>query len=308
MIWFKHDTNAITDAKIKKLLIKHGAVGYAVYFHCLELIAGDISDTNMTFELEHDSEIIADDLRITGSGSKSGIDIVEDIMMTIIDLQLFEYSGERITCFKLLKRLDSSMTSNTKMRGMIAKAKSSLTPDNHDGVMMHHDGVMTRHDTIMQEEKRREENRIEKTREEDMIERNDVSPTLQNVPQVRDEGLDKNAYTEKEPYEHNQNKTKDTKQDTTPYKEIIDYLNLKTGKSFRHTTRSTKELIQARYKEGFTLDDFKKVIDNKTIQWKDDEKFDQYLRPQTLFTGNFDSYLNTRVQNKPLAPKRKILT
>ena len=71
MNWFQHDTASTQDAKIKKLLIRHGAIGYAVYFHCLELIAADISETNLTFELEHDSEIIADNLKISGTGDKS---------------------------------------------------------------------------------------------------------------------------------------------------------------------------------------------------------------------------------------------
>ena len=96
MEWFKHDTNAANDAKIKKLLIRHGAVGYAVYFHCLELIAGNVSRTNITFELEHDAEIIADDLRIRGDGSRSGADIVSEIMRTIVSLGLFEEDGGRI--------------------------------------------------------------------------------------------------------------------------------------------------------------------------------------------------------------------
>jgi len=43
MNWFQHDTDATQDAKIKKLLIRHGAIGYAVYFHCRELISADIS-------------------------------------------------------------------------------------------------------------------------------------------------------------------------------------------------------------------------------------------------------------------------
>ena len=47
MQWFKHDTNATMDFKIKKLIIKYGAVGYAIYFHCLELIADSISDNNI---------------------------------------------------------------------------------------------------------------------------------------------------------------------------------------------------------------------------------------------------------------------
>lgn len=154
MQWFKHDADAACDAKIKKLIIKHGAVGYAVYFHCLELIVSNISETNVTFELEHDSEIIADDLKIQGNGTKSGSQIVEEIMRTIIDLKLFEESEGHIFCFKLLKRLDSSMTSNKKMRELITNAKNEQI--NHDTVMI---PSCHNHDSIMQEEKRREEKR-----------------------------------------------------------------------------------------------------------------------------------------------------
>ncbi len=51
MNWFQHDADSTQDAKIKKLIIRHGAVGYAVYFHCLELIIGDVSETNITLSL-----------------------------------------------------------------------------------------------------------------------------------------------------------------------------------------------------------------------------------------------------------------
>lgn len=131
MQWFKHDTNAVNDAKIKKLLLKYGAVGYAIYFHCIELIASDLSETNITFCLEHDSEIIADNLKITGTADKSGIQIVEEVMKYIIELKLFEEKNNLIYCYKLLKRLDSSMTSNSKFRKAILEAK-----ENHDKVMI----------------------------------------------------------------------------------------------------------------------------------------------------------------------------
>jgi hypothetical protein len=131
MQWFKHDTDSTQDAKIKKLLIKYGATGYAIYFHCLELIAAETSETNISFELEHDSEIIADNLHIKGTAEKSGIAIVEEIMRFIISLDLFQESGGRIFCFKLLKRLDTSMTSNTRLRSLIVQAKAG-----HDRVMI----------------------------------------------------------------------------------------------------------------------------------------------------------------------------
>lgn len=162
MKWFKHDSDASSDAKIKKLLIRYGAVGYAVYFHCLELIAGNVSNDNITFELEHDSEIIADNLRIRGTNDKSGMQIVEDIMRYIIDLKLFENHDGRITCFKMIKRLDSSMTSNAAFRKMILDAKENhdFMKENHDSDLNNHDGVMIKGQKVMQEENRIEEKRI----------------------------------------------------------------------------------------------------------------------------------------------------
>lgn len=131
MQWFKHDSDAAVDAKIRKLIIRHGATGYAVYFHCLELIAADISSSKLTFELEHDAEIIADNLKIIGTSDMAGVDIVGDIMRYLIDLRLFEESNGRIFCFKMLKRLDSSMTSNENMRKMITEAKREMDEFNN---------------------------------------------------------------------------------------------------------------------------------------------------------------------------------
>ena len=74
--------------------------------------------------------------------------------------------------------------------------------------------------------------------------------------------------------------------------EIIDYLNQKTGKHFKSSTPKTKSLINARIKEGFTLDDFKKVIDTKCDEWLKDNKMSIYLRPETLFGTKFEGYLN----------------
>lgn len=76
-------------------------------------------------------------------------------------------------------------------------------------------------------------------------------------------------------------------------KEIVNYLNLKSNKSYKWNTRDTQKLINARTKEGFTIDDFKKVIDNKTNKWLNTD-MEQYLRPTTLFGTKFESYLNEK--------------
>src|SRR5699024_3963370 len=85
--------------------------------------------------------------------------------------------------------------------------------------------------------------------------------------------------------------------DDIPYKEIIDYLNEKTGSQFRNTTKKTQTLIKARFAEGFNLDNFKKVIDTKATEWLNDSKMSKFLRPETLFGTKFESYLNQKAIN-----------
>ena len=74
-------------------------------------------------------------------------------------------------------------------------------------------------------------------------------------------------------------------------KNIIDYLNSATSSNYRYQSKATQRLINARLNEGYTVDDFKAVIDKKTEEWKGTEMA-QYLRPETLFGTKFESYLN----------------
>lgn len=78
-------------------------------------------------------------------------------------------------------------------------------------------------------------------------------------------------------------------------KDIIDYLNLKNESNYRPNTTKTRTLIKSRLKEGFTVDDFKTVIDKKVSQWKSDTKMSAYLRPETLFGTKFEGYLNEKI-------------
>ena len=88
-----------------------------------------------------------------------------------------------------------------------------------------------------------------------------------------------------------------TSSDNIPYSEIVDYLNKRTGKKYRASSQKTKRLIKARFNEKYTVDDFKKVIDNKCLEWLRDDKMSRYLRPETLFGTKFESYLNQDSKN-----------
>lgn len=85
-------------------------------------------------------------------------------------------------------------------------------------------------------------------------------------------------------------------------KEVISYLNLKAKKNFKVDTASHQKFIKARIKEGYVLEDFKKVVDIMVAKWKGTE-YEQYLQPQTLFGNKMDNYLN-----QPMPKRSTILT
>jgi len=97
---------------------------------------------------------------------------------------------------------------------------------------------------------------------------------------------------------------KDINTEKIPYATIIDYLNEKAGTKFK-VIQSVRGQIDERFKEGFTLDDFKTVIDKKVADWKGTE-YEKYLRPSTLFRpSKFDAYLNEKPSEKKHAGSKE---
>ena len=168
MKWFKHDSDANRDEKLQNVLLDYGLEGYGLYWYCLELITYDVDQHNLNFDLRHDARIIA---RNVGSTEKR----IEEMMKYFIEIGLFECSQGHITCLKLLKRLDQSMTSKSAYRAAINTAKEQLkleklintAPKGHDEVMagscQGHDRVMTGswqgHELELEEEKEKEKDK-----------------------------------------------------------------------------------------------------------------------------------------------------
>lgn len=120
MKWFKHDSDASNDAKLKKLRLKYGAQGYGIYWYCLELIARNVEKHNLTFELEHDAELIADDFKLSS-------DLVQHIMTYMVELELFENIDGVISCLKMAARADEY--TQQLMRENKRLALPNKTPD-----------------------------------------------------------------------------------------------------------------------------------------------------------------------------------
>lgn len=73
--------------------------------------------------------------------------------------------------------------------------------------------------------------------------------------------------------------------------EIIGYLNERCGTVFKPNAKETVRHINARFAEGYTVEDFKEVIDSQAVEWANTSQ-EQYLRPMTLFGTKFASYLS----------------
>ena len=93
--------------------------------------------------------------------------------------------------------------------------------------------------------------------------------------------------------------TKNKEKENNIYSEVIKYLNEKANTNYRPSTKNTQSFISARLKEGFTVEDFKKVIDVKAKSWVGTD-FEKYLRPATLFGTKFENYLNEANKKAPV--------
>ena len=156
MKWFKHEGYARADEKIEKLLIKYGADGYALYFYCVEIIAGNLSSENITFELKHDSETIANRLKLDTLR-------VEEIMKWMIKEGLFQVNDTtgRVMCLGLLRRLDNTLSQNQEIRKLL----SSEEFQSFKALAYHGKNVQLQDNLIDLKQKRREEKKKEEKRQ-----------------------------------------------------------------------------------------------------------------------------------------------
>lgn len=102
--------------------------------------------------------------------------------------------------------------------------------------------------------------------------------------------------SEKNPTYKNTNIQKDINNKNI-YSDAVEYLNSKAGTKYKSTSKNTTRHIQARINEGYTLEDFKTVIDKKCSEWLNTD-MEKYLCPETLFGSKFEKYLNQKIIHK----------
>jgi len=127
-------------------------------------------------------------------------------------------------------------------------------------------------------------------------------------------GRPRNPKKPKKPKPFSENPTKPKKADSVNDSvndsdsviiDIVSHLNKICGTSYKPTTAETVRLVNGRIGDGYTIDDFKRVIDCMAGKWLEDDEMVQYLRPSTLFRpSKFEGYLQqaNRVNNSKKHP------
>lgn len=111
--YFSHDYNARNDAKIKKLISKHGFLGYGIFWAIVEDLYNNAN------ALPTDYESIAFDLRTDA----------ETIKSIIKDFDLFVFENETFGSSSIEKRLNERNEKSIKARESASKRWSKLKED-----------------------------------------------------------------------------------------------------------------------------------------------------------------------------------
>ena len=139
-------------------------------------------------------------------------------------------------------------------------------------------------------EKIKQQNRLRQAKfkqKQKLLASNVTDNVTDNVTVTQSNATDKDIDKERDKEEEKEN----------IYSSVIDYLNQKASTKYKATTAKTKSVIHARQAEGFTLDDFKTVIDKKCAEWIGTD-YEKFLRPETLFGTKFEGYLNANTNRK----------
>jgi nucleoid DNA-binding protein len=150
--WFKHNAHSLREAAIERLIMEYGIDGYGLYYACMEMIAGNISMNNLTFELDHDVELIAHKFKMDTIR-------VGKIMHRCIELGLFQMAESgKIQCLVLAKMLDESISKNHYVKEMKKEIQAQLK--NNSGNIP---------ETLQSDKIRLDKIRLDKNKEEQAI-------------------------------------------------------------------------------------------------------------------------------------------
>lgn len=123
MKWFKHPSDAHRTKGMMKLRQKYGAEGLGLYWYCVECIAAPIDKHRISFELEHDVEVLAGELSID---TLRCAEIMQYMCRPDVGLFVSDQLGTRIFCFYLAQMIEGSIVKNPALK-LVQQALKDLS-------------------------------------------------------------------------------------------------------------------------------------------------------------------------------------
>lgn len=270
MKWFKHDTNALSDAKIEKLMMKYGLEGYGFYFACVELIAASLVLDSCEFKLEHDVELLAHKF-------KKKPEKIQEMLEYCVEIGLLQYDkgSKCFICLTLAKRLDNTLAQSPEIKNIIKSQDFKSLK-------------VTLSDLNKLKPNRIDKNRIDKNRIDEL---KDERPSV--LPKFRNK-------TNSLRWAKHQDQIKN----------IIELYNKIRDKKLVPHTENYVKLLGVLFEYGYTTEQCLVVVKYMWKQWQHVEKMIEFHRPETLFAySNFQKYLPEALEwqekkEQPKTPKR----
>jgi len=283
LLYFPFDVDFFSDKKIKLLKARHGIKGMMLYIYLL----CEVYKNGYYLKLDDDYEyLISAELQM-----KAGE--VKQVMKFLSERSLFDYklfrSDNVITSPGIQRRFQEAIKEKAKKNPRTIDKFWLLSKEETQSFIK-----VTHFESYS-------DNNSDYSRNND-----DNSENYDTKEKKEKESKTNNNYCRANERFAQPRASKTNNSNTETIKQVIDYLNQKTGKNFKAAAAETKRHINARLKDGFTVEDFKTVIDNKVSQWLNDTEMNKYLRPATLFSTKFESYLNENIRPVNVRAERVI--
>ena len=117
MKWFQHVSRAAYDGRVRKLTSKYGAEGYGLYFFAVENVCEGLTPANVSCIAEYDDEQFAHEINCKPEKAKEILDYCVELGL------LGRAKNHKISCEKIMLRLDNTMSQNPEVKKMVSKFK-----------------------------------------------------------------------------------------------------------------------------------------------------------------------------------------
>lgn len=262
--YFPLDVDFFSDPNVKILKVKYGTDGIMLYLYLLCQIYREGYYIKVDKDFDY---IIANDLSMS-------VDAVMQVRAYLLERSMFDeqlfQSAEVLTSAGIQRRYQEAIKNRAEKRGAIECEFWLLPEEETKSFIKTHP-----------HENKSEKNPDKSEKNGDKSEKNALKKSKEKKSKLKQNNMSGNP---------------------DDIAGIIGYLNQKAGTHYRLDSSETVKHLKARFEEGYTAEDCRKVIDNVVSAWKG-TKMEAYIRPITIFSpSKFENYLNGKIGGSSYQP------